>query len=51
MADLAYAGVYTMIRIEARLRLVTTNHEISSIRETTRRWCPSRQVVREWLRR
>jgi transposase len=51
MADLAYRGVYTMIRIEARLRLVTTYHEITSIREAARRRCTSRQVIREWLRR
>ncbi len=51
MADLAYREVYTMTRIEARLRLVTTYHETSSIRETARRWRTSRQVVRKWISR
>lgn len=38
MADLAYREVYAVSRIEARLRLVTTYHEMGSIRETARRW-------------
>jgi hypothetical protein len=36
MEDLAYRKVYTMTRIEARLRLVTTYHETRNIRETAR---------------
>lgn len=36
MAHLAYREVYTMTRIETRLRLVTTYHETRSIRETAR---------------
>jgi len=51
MADLAYREVYAMSRIEARLRLVATYHETSSISETARRWHTSRQVVRKWVRR
>jgi transposase len=51
MADLAYREVYTMTRIQARLRLVNTYHKTSSISETARRWRTSRQVVRKWIRR
>lgn len=36
MADLVYREVYTMTRIEARLRLVTTYHETRTIREIAR---------------
>ena len=51
MADLAYREVYAMNRVEARHHLVRTYHETGSIRETARRWCTSRQVVRKWVRR
>lgn len=36
MADLAYSGVYATNGIRARLRLVTTHHEMGSIRQAAR---------------
>jgi putative transposase len=51
MAELAYREVYAMNRLEARHHLVRTYRETGSIRETARRWCTSRQVVRKWVRR
>ncbi len=51
MADLAYREVYVISRIKARLRFVSTCHEIGPIRETARRWHTSRQVAPKWLRR
>ena len=44
MADLAYREVYTMSRIEARLRLVNSYYETGSICQTASRWCTSQQV-------
>lgn len=41
MADLAYREAYTMNRMEARLRLVTTYHETGNIRGTTHLQSPA----------
>ena len=47
MPDLAYREVYTLTRIEARLRLVNTYYETGSICQTAHQWRVSRQVIRK----
>jgi transposase-like protein len=51
MADLAYRGIHSTTRNQARLRLVIIFAETCGVSETARRWGTSRQLFRKWLTR